>query len=355
MKLPNQPMLPRQSKNPHQSDDFLPSPIPAPLQNHDVQILQNQIAFSDASLLPRVLRIVKITIAPTDKSNEYRHRALLYAQGLHIAVEWFARQRCDQLTCNGLVTIAYKGIKPVSIDGHLQIIRLCRLDRPDMSYNLFETAPPDWFVNKAILTRAIQAWEFLGEKNQHLLNAICFQGDFFKRFCTGPSSVAHHHSYPNGNLEHTLEVVNFISDNIARYQTANLQLALIYGWLHDIGKADEYQACKTGDREFKLTPSAYLHGHKLNGLHLVIKAQARHVPLYPEKTFDHLRHLLEPHPNITTLDTRKPQMLEHLIVQQADAASAAANVYAAAHHPGCSFGIAPESKNGKGANFRYEG
>jgi hypothetical protein len=85
-------------------------------------------------------------------------------------------------------------------------------------------------------------------------------------------------------------VANFISDNITRYQAANLQLALIYGWLHDIGKADEYRPCKTDGREFKLTPSAYLHGHQLNGLHLVIKAQARHVPIYPEKTFDHLRH-----------------------------------------------------------------
>lgn len=351
MKLPS---LPEQPKNPHRPDDVLPSPIPTPLQNHDVQILQNQIAFTDASLLPRVMRIVKITIAPNSATNEYRHQAVLYARGVNIAVEWFAKQRYDQLTCNGLVTIAYKGIKPISIDGHLQIIRLCRLDRPDMSYNLFETAPPDWFINKDILTRAIQAWELLDDKNQHLLNAICFEGDFFKRFCTGPSSVGHHHSYFNGNLEHTLEVVNFISDNITRYQTANLELALIYGWLHDIGKADEYQPCKTGDREFKLTPSAYLHGHKLNGLHLVVKAQARYVPLYPEKTFDHLRHLLEPHPNSTTPDTRKPQMLEHLIVQQADAASAASNVYVAAHRPGSSFGIAPESGNGKGVNFRYE-
>ena len=351
MKLPS---LPEQPKKVHRPDDVLPSPIPTPLQTFDVQDLQNQITFTDASLLPRVMRIVKITIAPNSATNEYRHQAVLYAQGVHIAVEWFAKQRYDQLTCNGLVTIAYKGIKPISIDGHLQIIRLCRLDRPDMSYNLFETAPPDWFTNKDILTRAIQAWEQLDDKNQHLLNAICFEGDFFKRFCTGPSSVGHHHNYLNGNLEHTLEVADFITNSIQQYKTANLQLALIYGWLHDIGKADEYQPCKTGDREFKLTPSAYLHGHKLNGLHLVIKAQAKHVPLYPEKTFDHLRHLLEPHPNLASSDTRKPQMLEHLIVQQADAASAAANVYAAAHRPGCSFGVTPQSGQGKGVNFRYE-
>ena len=116
MKLPS---LPEQPKNPHRPDDVLPSPIPPPLQNHDVQILQNQIAFTDASLLPRVMRIVKITIAPNSATNEYRHQAVLYARGVNIAVEWFAKQRYDQLTCNGLVTIAYKGIKPISIDGHL--------------------------------------------------------------------------------------------------------------------------------------------------------------------------------------------------------------------------------------------
>jgi 3'-5' exoribonuclease len=151
------PSLPEQPKNPHRLDDLLPSPIPTPLQTFDVQDLQNQITFTDASLLPRVMRIVKITIVPNSATNEYRHQAMLYAQGVNIAVEWFAKHRYDQLTCNGLVTIAYRGIKPISIDGYLQIIRLCRLDRPDMSYNLFETASPEWIITKGILTRAIQA------------------------------------------------------------------------------------------------------------------------------------------------------------------------------------------------------
>lgn len=174
----------------------LPSlPEHPPLQAYDVQDLQNQITFTDASLLPRVMRIVKITIAPNSTTREYRHQAVLYAQGAHISVEWFAKQRYAQLTRNGLVTIAYKGIKPISIDGYLQTIRLCRLDRPDMSYNLFETAPPDWFINKDIPTRAIKARGLPDDKNQHLLNAICFDGDFFKHFCNGPSSVGHHQCY----------------------------------------------------------------------------------------------------------------------------------------------------------------
>ena len=123
MKPPYQPRYLEQPKNPNRPENMPPLPIPAPLQTHDVQILQNQIAFTDASLLPRVLRILKIGITAHGTTKEYRHQAVLYAQGVHVAVEWFARQRYDQLTCNGLVTIAYKGVKPISIDGYLQIIR----------------------------------------------------------------------------------------------------------------------------------------------------------------------------------------------------------------------------------------
>jgi hypothetical protein len=84
-----------------------------------------------------------------------------------------------------LVTIAYKGIKPASIDGYLQIIRLCRLDRPDMSYNLFETAPPDWFINKDILSRAIQAWEQLDDKKSIYLRISAIVTTCFRFSVTG--------------------------------------------------------------------------------------------------------------------------------------------------------------------------
>lgn len=87
------PSLPEQPKKLHRPDDVLPAPIPTPQQTYGVQDLQNQIDFMDASLLPRVMRIVKIIIAPKGTTHEYRHQAVLYAQGVHIAVEWFARQR----------------------------------------------------------------------------------------------------------------------------------------------------------------------------------------------------------------------------------------------------------------------
>ena len=92
----------------------------------------------------------------------------------------------------------------------------------------------------------------------------------------------------------------------------------------------------------------------MNGLYIVVRAQARYAPNYPEATFDNLRHLLEASLADDACGVRKAQMLEHLIVNQADTASAAANVYAAAFIRGQSFGIAPDRKIGKDLNFRYE-
>ena len=270
-------------------------------------------------------------------------------------MEWNQRAEQFRITENALVTITFNGITAHMEDGHLQISRLNLLDRPDMSYNIFKTALPEWFANKPVIARAITSWEQLEEKNKQLLNAILFEGNFFKRVCTGPSSVNHHHSYPNGNLEHTLEVVSFISDNIKRYPTADLQLALIYGWCHDIGKANEYQKIDmAGDRQYKLTAEAYLHGHKMNGLHYVVQARSRYVQSYPSKTFDHLRHLLEACVGTNSSNLRKPQMLEHLIIQQADAASAAANIYSASHRSGQSYGNALVLNSGRSLIFRYE-
>jgi len=316
------------------------------------QEIQNQLIFTNASLLPRVLRVLKIKVIPHQSiAKHFLHQAVLFAKGLQIAVEWTSKNQQCQILPLSLVTVVYKGFEPIMIDGYLQIVRLNRLHRPDLSYNVFETAPRDWFIDKSLINKAISGWELLDDKNKLLLNAVLFDDLFFQRFCLSPSSVNHHHSYQNGNLEHTLEVISFIADNIERFSTANLQLALIYGWLHDIGKADEYQSCSTPDKQYKLTANAYLHGHKLNGLYLTIRALAKYVPLYPEKTFDHLRHLLEPHPNNITSDLRKSQMIEHLIISHADSASCAANIYKESFRNGSSFGKPQDHSK---IIFRYE-
>jgi 3'-5' exoribonuclease len=190
------------------------------------QEIQDQLIFTNASLLPRVLRVLKINVSPHQTiANHFLHQAVLFAKGLQIAVEWTSKNQSGQIPPLSLVTVVYKGFEPIMIDGYLQIVRLNRLHRPDLSYNVFETAPRDWFIEKSLINKAISGWEILDDKNRHLLNAILFDDEFFQRFCLSPSSVNHHHSYQGGNFEHTLEVISFITDNIHRFPTANLQLA----------------------------------------------------------------------------------------------------------------------------------
>ena len=310
-------------------------------------------SFITASFMPKVLRVQKIEFYPEFTLCPCSlHRALLFADGVQIAVEWLVKREKTIITPNQLVTMIFGSLQAKLANGYPQIEGLYRLDRPDTSYNLFHTAPFDWFANRIELhKKAQEAWELLDEKNRGLLNALFFEGDIFKRFCMGPSSTAHHHNYLNGNLEHTLEVVFDIAQNLPRYPSANLQLALIFAWLHDIGKVSEY-APDSADpsKPYKLTSDAYFHGHKMNGLNLVIKAQSKYLPSYPVASFDNLRHLMEATPSTGSSGFRLPQMLEYLLVTNADAASAASNLYVRAHKTGQSWGIAP----GTNPNFRYE-
>ena len=337
------------------------TPIPAPsftpedFASQASQGLIEQNAFVTASFMPKVLRVLKIeyhaefTLSPCPI-----YRALLFADGVKFAVEWVVKHEYIVITPNQLVTMLFNGPQAKSVEGYLQIEGLHRLDRPDTSFSIFHTAPLDWFANHISLRqKAQEAWELLDDKNRGLINAVLFEGDLFKRFCKGPSSTSHHHNYLNGNIEHTLEVVFNVAQNMKRYPSANEQLTLVFAWLHDVGKADEYNPTFDSEdpsKSYKLTSDGFFHGHKMNGLNLIVKAQLKYLPSYPVASFDNLRHLMEATVNSGSSGFRPPQMLEHLLVSNADSASAAANLYARAYRPGQSWGMAPD----KSLNFRYE-
>ena len=126
---------------------------------------------------------------------------------------------------------------------------------------------------------------------------------------------------------------------------------MMFAWLHDIGKIYEYQIAS--EQAYKLTQQGYFHGHKMNGLHLVVKAQASYAPSYPQHSFDNLRHLLEVSEGNPSGGFRKPQMQEYMIVHNADRTSVVNNLYSQAY-VGKSYGMAPQGKDGLKLNYRYE-
>ena len=241
-----------------------------------------------------VMRVLSIWVESTRQIQDQTHyiyRAVLFAEGAKVAVQWVSPRKELAIEGGCLVTIHYQDTGINFVDGHMDIGKLVRLDRPDSSYNLFDTAPFEWFMKTNLIKDAQSLWELLAEHNRLLLNAVLFDGGIFRRFCEGPSSSNNHHSY--------------------------------------------------------------FHGHKMNGLHLIVKAQAKYAPSYPQHSFDNLRHLLEVSEGNLSGGFRKPQMQEYMIVHNADRASVVNNLYSQAY-VGKSYGMAPQGKDGLKLNYRYE-
>ena len=181
-----------------------------------------------------VMRVLSIWVESTRQIQDQTHyiyRGVLFAEGAKVAVQWVSPRKELAIEGGCLVTIHHQDTGINFVDGHMDIGKLVRLDRPDSSYNLFDTAPFEWFMKTNLIKDAQSLWELLAEHNRLLLNAVLFDGGIFRRFCEGPSSSNNHHSYPNGNLEHTLEVVRIVIETMSHYKTANQELC---GLMHNL-------------------------------------------------------------------------------------------------------------------------
>ena len=287
------------------------------------------------------------------KPETQSHLTTLYQDGKEQPVKWTEAFGGPLIKGNPLITIAQKDFTSPTNSNILTIDRLSISNEPSASINIFSTALPTWFDNLELRDKAIVCWNWLDEKNRLLLNSLLHDDAFFKRFCEGPSSTSNHHAYRNGNLEHTIEVIHIATLNCLHIHNANYQLALIFAWLHDIGKADEYQYSNSPDKQYKLTSTGYLHGHQMTGFYKLLEARTKYTPEYPESTFNHLRHLMTARMSSDPLNYRNAQMIEYDLVQLADILSAKGNLHSDAFC-GLSFGKHPFLGNSKTPNFRYE-
>lgn len=156
-----------------------------------------------------------------------------------------------------------------------------------------------------------------------------------QRFCTAPASVANHHAYRHGLIEHTVEV----AENTLRLCEAstgvNRNLALLAALLHDAGEADEYAA--RGTHSWSLTDRGRLIGHDTTIVEWVAAAstQAR----LPNNTYVALLHILTARRGAPDwVGMRQPAMLESDILSQADRLSGQANLHAQMSNPNGGWG-----------------
>jgi 3'-5' exoribonuclease len=154
-------------------------------------------------------------------------------------------------------------------------------------------------------------------KNPHLLALAeaCFGDQDLMRLLTqAPGAKTIHHPYLSGLLEHTLSLLKLILKVAANYRGIDVDLLLIGGFLHDIGKVYEFSF----ERAVEYTDQGQLLGHLVMEVEMVSQKIAT-IPDFPEELAMLVKHLLVSHHGAYEFGSPKlPQTLEAIILHSLD-------------------------------------
>lgn len=156
-----------------------------------------------------------------------------------------------------------------------------------------------------------------GMKNPHLLALAeaCFADqELMALFKQAPGAKTIHHPYIGGLLEHTLSLLKLILKVVENYRGIDVDLLLIGGFLHDIGKIYEFSF----NRSLEYTDAGQLLGHLVMEIELVDRKIAA-LPEFPAELAMLVKHMLVSHHGAYEFGSPKlPQTLEAVILHSLD-------------------------------------
>jgi 3'-5' exoribonuclease len=156
-----------------------------------------------------------------------------------------------------------------------------------------------------------------GMKNPHLLALAeaCFADrELMELLKRAPGAKTIHHPYLSGLLEHTLSLLRLILKVVENYQGVDVDLLLIGGFLHDIGKVYEFSF----DRSVEYTDAGQLLGHLVMEVEMVNK-KIPSIPEFPEELAMLIKHLLVSHHGAYEFGSPKlPQTVEAIMLHALD-------------------------------------
>jgi 3'-5' exoribonuclease len=156
-----------------------------------------------------------------------------------------------------------------------------------------------------------------GMKNDHLLALAesCFADQpLMSLLKQAPGAKTIHHPYLSGLLEHTLSLLKLILKVVENYRGIDIDLLLMGGFLHDIGKIYEFSF----DRAVEYTDDGQLLGHLVMEVELV-NAKIETIPGFPKELAMLLKHMLVSHHGAYEFGSPKlPQTLEAVILHSLD-------------------------------------
>ena len=154
-------------------------------------------------------------------------------------------------------------------------------------------------------------------KNPHLLALAeaCFaDAELMRLLKHAPGAKTIHHPYLSGLLEHTLSLLKLILKVTENYRNVDVDLLLIGGFLHDIGKVYEFSF----DRAVEYTDAGQLLGHLVMEVEMVNQKIAKIADFPPELAML-VKHLLVSHHGAYEFGSPKlPQTLEAVMLHSLD-------------------------------------
>ena len=154
-------------------------------------------------------------------------------------------------------------------------------------------------------------------KNPHLLALAeaCFaDAELMRLLKYAPGAKTIHHPYLSGLLEHTLSLLKLILKVTENYRNVDVDLLLIGGFLHDIGKVYEFSF----DRAVEYTDAGQLLGHLVMEVEMVNQKIAAIADFPPELAML-VKHLLVSHHGAYEFGSPKlPQTLEAVMLHSLD-------------------------------------
>jgi 3'-5' exoribonuclease len=199
--------------------------------------------------------------------------------------------------------------------GKMQI-RVQDVVRVDESKVAREDFLPKSAADPAAMLGELQAI-LRGIRNPHLLALAeaCFADDDLMHLLKhAPGAKTIHHPYLSGLLEHTLSLLKLILKVVENYRGIDVDLLLIGGFLHDIGKVYEFSF----DRAIDYTDEGQLLGHLIMEVELVDK-KIEGIPDFPAELAMLVKHMLVSHHGAYEFGSPKlPQTLEAVILHSLD-------------------------------------
>lgn len=125
---------------------------------------------------------------------------------------------------------------------------------------------------------------------KRLLKSFLSDAEFMAKFKQAPAAKSMHHAYLGGLLEHTASVVGLLTRVCEHYPQLDRDLLLVGGFLHDIGKIQEF--CY--DLTIDYSDSGRLIGHMVLGLE-VLQDKLRMHKVFPTDEAMLLKHLILSH------------------------------------------------------------